>query len=103
MNKLFPAALIAALIVLPAAAHQGHDHVQATGTVNSVDQAGRKINLSHGPIPQIGWPAMTMDFAVAASVDLKAVTPGMRVDVTLDKGPDGMFMVESLAPAKDAK
>ena len=99
MNKLFAAALVAAF-TLSASAHQGHDHVHASGTVNSIDEAGRKVNLSHGPISQIGWPAMTMDFAVAPSVDLKTITPGMRVDVTLDKGPDGAFVVESLAPAK---
>lgn len=133
MTKLIPAVLAAAFLTLPAFAspatpgidlgsssriagngpapsdgtfqrvHQGHDHVHASGTVNSIDEAGRKINLSHGPIPQIGWPAMTMDFAVAPSVDLKAVAPGARVDFTLDKGPDGIFLVESLSPAKDGK
>jgi Cu(I)/Ag(I) efflux system periplasmic protein CusF len=104
MNNLFPAAF-AALAALPAPAlyqtvHEGHDHVQGTGTVNSVDQAARKVNLSHGAIPQIGWPAMTMDFPVAPSVDLKAVTPGMRFDFTLDRGPDGAFVIETLTPVK---
>lgn len=130
MTKLIPAVLAASLLTLPALAspavsgmdlgpssriggtgqtpsyqpvHQGHDHVHATGTVNAIDEAGRKVNLSHGPIPQVGWPAMTMDFAVAPSVDLKAISPGARVDFTLDKGPDGIFLVESLSPAKDGK
>jgi len=102
MNKLFSAAIVAAF-ALSASAHQGHDHIQGTGTINSVDEAGHKVNLSHGPIPQVGWPAMTMDFAVAPSIDLKAVKPGLRVDFTLDKGPDGMFQIESLSPAKDGK
>ena len=83
--------------------HQGHDHVHASGVVNSVDEAGRKVNLSHGPISQIGWPAMTMDFPVAASVDLKGIAPGTHVDFTLEKGADGLFQVESLTPAKDGK
>ena len=53
-------------------AHAGHNDAHGTGTVNSVDPAQHKVNLSHNPIPEIGWPAMTMDFPVAASVDLKA-------------------------------
>ena len=52
-------------------AHAGHNDAHGTGTVNSVDPAQHKVNLSHSPIPEIGWPAMTMDFPVAPSVDLK--------------------------------
>src|SRR5882762_4656699 len=41
--------------------HQGHDHIHASGIVNSIDEAGRKVNLSHGPIPQVGWPASSIE------------------------------------------
>jgi Cu/Ag efflux protein CusF len=54
-------------------AHSGHAHAQGAGTVNSVDAAAHTINVSHGSIPTIGRPAMTMDFAVAPSVDLQTV------------------------------
>jgi Cu(I)/Ag(I) efflux system protein CusF len=46
-------------------AHAGHNDAHGTGTVNSVDPAQHKVNLSHNPIPEIGWPAMTMEFPVA--------------------------------------
>ena len=46
-------------------AHEGHNDAHGTGAVNSVDPAQRKINLSHNPIPEIGWPTMTMEFPVA--------------------------------------
>ena len=46
-------------------AHAGDNDAHGTGTVNSVDPAQHKVNLSHNPIPEIGWPAMTMDFPVA--------------------------------------
>src|SRR5205823_5970688 len=59
--------------------HAGENDAHGTGTVNSVDPAQHKINLSHQAIPDIGWPAMTMDFPVAASVDLKPIKPGTRV------------------------
>ena len=126
MNTLIPAATAAIIVALtagPAPAspispgrglenqpaggvqlvHQGHDHVHGTGTVTSVDKDGRKVTLSHGPMPQVGWPAMTMEFAVAPSVDLAAIVPGARVDFTLDRGPDGEFQVEALTPAAEGK
>jgi Cu(I)/Ag(I) efflux system protein CusF len=72
----------------------------ATGTVNAVDPAQHKINLSHGAISVLGWPAMTMEFPVAPSVDLTRIKPGSRVDFTLEKkGADGMYEVQSVQPA----
>jgi Cu/Ag efflux protein CusF len=35
-----------------------------------------KVKVSPGLIPAIGFPAMTMEFAVASAVDLNAVKPG---------------------------
>jgi Cu(I)/Ag(I) efflux system periplasmic protein CusF len=73
--------------------------VQGSGTINSVDAANHKIGLSHNPIPAIGWPAMTMEFAVAPSVDLKSVKPGTRVDFAMQRGGDGMYVIQSVKPA----
>ena len=70
--------------------------VQGTGTVNSVDAATRKVNLSHSPIPAIGWPAMTMDFSVAPSVAMAALKPGTKVDFTMKRGNDGMYVIQSI-------
>lgn len=80
-------------------AHAGHNDAHGTGTVNSVDPVQHKVNLSHNPIPEIGWPAMTMDFPVAASVDLKAIKPGSRVNFAIEKGPDGMYEIQAITPA----
>jgi Cu/Ag efflux protein CusF len=88
-----------------AARHQGtkmaqdtNKGVRATGTVNSVDPAGHKVNITHRPIPQIGWPSMTMDFAVAPSVNLGAIRPGAQVNFTMARQPDGMYAIQSIAP-----
>ena len=70
---------------------------KASGTVNSVDTDGRKLNVTHAPIPQIGWPGMTMDFAVSDKVDLKTVKPGDKVEFTLQQGSGGMYMIDSLS------
>lgn len=79
--------------------HDGHTHAQGTGTVNSVDAAGHKLNVSHDPIPAIGFPAMTMDFAVAPSVNLSAVKPGSRINFTVEQGAGGMYEIKSISPA----
>jgi Cu/Ag efflux protein CusF len=84
-------------------AHSGHAHAQGVGTVNSVDATGRKINLSHSPIPALGLPAMTMDFAVAPSVDMQAVTAGTRVNFTIERDQGGMYVIQSIKPARGGR
>jgi Cu/Ag efflux protein CusF len=81
----------------------GGNDATATGTVNSVDAAQHKINLTHTPIPAIGWPAMTMDFTVAPSLDLTRVRPGRRVKFSVAKGKDGMYQVRSMEPAEGGR
>ena len=80
-------------------AHAGHSHAQGTGTVNSIDAAARKVNVTHDPIPAIGWPTMTMDFPVAPAVDLNALSPGARIKFEMEQGQGGMYVIQSIAPA----
>src|SRR5258708_8340088 len=84
-------------------AHSGHTHAQGTGTVNSIDAAAHKVNISHGPISMIGLPDMTMDFAVAPSVDLRTVKPGNRVNFTIEQGEGGMYVIQSIKPAVEVR
>ena len=80
-------------------AHAGHNDAHGTGTVNSVDPSQHKVNLSHNPIPEIGWPAMTMEFPVAPAIDLTAIKPGTRVNFTFEQQPGGMYEIRAIAPA----
>jgi Cu/Ag efflux protein CusF len=80
-------------------AHAGHNDAHGTGTVNSVDPAQHKVNISHNPIPEIGWPAMTMEFPVVPSIDLTAIKPGTRVNFTIEQQPGGMYEIRALTPA----
>jgi Cu/Ag efflux protein CusF len=80
--------------------HEGHaGATKASGVVNSVDAAQRKVNVSHGQIKQLGWPPMTMDFPVSSDVDLTSITPGMKVNFTLIKGNGGAWTVDTLKPS----
>jgi Cu/Ag efflux protein CusF len=80
-------------------AHEGLNDAHGTGTVNAVDPAQHKVNVSHAPIPEIGWPAMTKEFPVAPAVDLETVKPGARVNFTIEQQPGGMYEIKALAPA----
>ena len=84
-------------------AHAGHNDAHGIGTVNSVDAAQHKVNLSHQPIPEIGWPAMTMEFPVAPAVDLSAIKPGSRANFTIEQGQGGMYEIKAIAPAGGAR
>lgn len=85
---------------------QAHDHdhdaaaAKGKGVVNSVDAAGHKVNVSHEPIPSLGWPAMKMDFAVAPSVDLKTVQAGTAVEFTVGKNKAGLPEIQSISAVK---
>jgi Cu(I)/Ag(I) efflux system protein CusF len=70
----------------------------ATGTVTAIDAAGRKITFNHGPIPEIKWPAMKMEFPVVPSVDLSKVKVGDKVRFTLS-GSKNSYTVQSINPA----
>lgn len=67
------------------------------GTVQSVDMRAGKVTISHGPMPQLGWPAMTMTFQAAQPSMLRGVTRGSKVEFRVtaeDEGP----VVQSIHP-----
>ena len=35
---------------------------KGTGTVTAVDAAAGTVTIAHGPMPEVGWSAMTMTF-----------------------------------------
>jgi len=70
------------------------------GTVNKIDAAARKLNITHGPIAALKWPGMTMDFGVASGVDLGAVKPGAKIGFTLGRGSDGMYVIDAVKPTE---
>jgi Cu/Ag efflux protein CusF len=79
--------------------HEGHaGATKASGTVDAVDMVKRKITVSHKAIKSLGWPAMTMNFAVSKGIDLNTIKAGTNVNFTLVQGPDGQWVVDTLKP-----
>ena len=73
-----------------------HSGVHTEVTINSISDG--VVNVSHGPIPEIGWPAMTMDLNLLEGAEVGDVEAGEDAMMMLEKGEDGMFAVRALMP-----
>ncbi|MBJ3761504.1 copper-binding protein [Maribius pontilimi] len=74
---------------------EGAVHTKAK--VNSFGEG--TVNVSHDPIPAIGWPAMTMDMPLAEDAQMMGnVNVGDNVVMMLAKGEDGIYAVKALMP-----
>ncbi len=74
---------------------------EGVGTLNSVSEDGRSINLVHEPIDALGWPAMTMDMALAPDVRVGEMQPGADIRFTVGRNDEGMFVVTSINPTTE--
>jgi Cu(I)/Ag(I) efflux system membrane fusion protein len=83
-----------------AAAKGDHSGVTATGSgkVRAVDPVAGKVELDHGPMAAMQWPAMTMGFAVKDKAALASIKPGDTVEFELRRQPDsdGQYLIEKL-------
>ncbi len=75
------------------AQREGAVHTKAT--LNSLGDG--IANVSHDPIPEIGWPAMTMDLPLAEGVHTTGdIKEGDSVTLMLIKAEDGMYAIGAL-------
>jgi len=70
--------------------------VFASGRVEAVDAAKNRVRISHGPIDELGWPSMTMEFDTLPGVDLSAVRAGQEVRFQLKQEHAGEYAIQSL-------
>lgn len=71
------------------------DAVHARAKINSIGDG--TVNVSHDPIPEIGWPAMTMDMPLMDGAEIaEGLAAGDDVIMMLVKGDDGMYGVSAL-------
>lgn len=61
---------------------------QASGTLESIDAKGGIVTITHGPVPSLKWPPMTMDFILANPGLLGATRNGSPIDIEfVERGP----------------
>lgn len=106
MTHLIVAASIAVASVLPGAGFAAEDgasrqttQAQAAadaqmvdGLVKKVDKSTGKLTLSHGPLPSLGMPPMTMVFRVKDAAWLDQMKAGDKIRFMADK-VDGAYTV----------
>lgn len=81
--------------------HAGHASDPATlaeGILLSVDVAGAYVTISHGPLPNLGMPPMTMGFRIEPAL-LERIKPGDKVRFHVDAA-DGALLVTHIEVAK---
>ena len=72
------------------------DVYEAEGTVTEV--ADGRITISHGPVAELGWPAMTMSFAVLPADLAPSVSVGDRVRFGFNEADNG-YAIAALSKA----
>lgn len=101
------AALATGLIAMPiyaADTHESHHAVTdvkksyaAKGEIVSIDTATSQVKLRHEAIADLGWPAMTMNFAVADKDLLKGLKSGDKVNFEIAKDPStSQYVIQTL-------
>jgi Cu(I)/Ag(I) efflux system membrane fusion protein len=75
------------------------------GKVTEVDPAKGRVELDHGPIASMKWPAMKMGFAVKDKGELARLKKGDSVQFELQGKPnaEGDYLIEKIVPAARSK
>ncbi|MEO5329800.1 MAG: copper-binding protein [Magnetococcus sp. THC-1_WYH] len=66
------------------------------GVIQAVHVEKQMVTMAHDPIPDLDWPAMTMDFPVSKQVDLTPFKVGDHVGFGVKKGMDGQFRIDQM-------
>lgn len=59
------------------------------------------LNITHDPVPEWGWPAMTMDFELAPSVDMSAFKTGQPIRFETEKTANGGYRITKVEARAD--
>ena len=71
----------------------------STGEVRKVDKSSGKVTIKHGPIDNLGMPAMTMVFRVKDPAMLDQMKEGDKINFVAEK-VNGAITVIQAEPAK---
>jgi len=74
---------------------------KGSGRVTTLDAARGRVELEHGPMPTLKWPAMTMPFVVSDPKVLAGLKPGDAVEFEIrgEADQDGNHVIERIVKA----
>lgn len=64
-----------------------------SGWIEEINLADRRMRVSHGPIAELSWPAMNMEFEVGPEVDLTGFEVGQDIRFQLRQAASGRFTI----------
>lgn len=112
MNRTLTALALAAATLTSFPTMAANDHAQhgaskaasapmemVSGQVKKVDPATKSVTLAHGPLGNLGMPAMTMTFKVSDAAWLGQMKAGDKIRFMADRVND-MYTVVHFEPAK---
>ncbi|HET7831613.1 MAG TPA: efflux RND transporter periplasmic adaptor subunit [Gallionella sp.] len=66
------------------------------GTLDAVDTKAGRVTVTHGPIKSLGWPGMTMDFALANSALATGIPPGSAITFEIVERKPGEWVITKM-------
>jgi Cu(I)/Ag(I) efflux system membrane fusion protein len=76
--------------------------VIGNGIVKAIDTQARRIRVSHGPIEDLGWAPMTMEFDVLPGVELGSISIGQNIRFSLHPSEVGDYEISIIQQAEDS-
>lgn len=84
----------------PAAKAVSH---RATGTLDAIDRKAGSVTVTHGPVPSLKWPGMTMDFVLANPSLIETLKPGSAIAIEFVERKPGEWVITRMDAAGPAK
>lgn len=76
---------------------------RAEGTIDAIDAQAGSATVSHGPIPTLKWPAMTMDFRLANPALAANIKSGSAVSIEIVERKPGEWVITKIEPRTAAE
>ena len=74
----------------------------ARGTLDGIGGGGQ-VTISHEPVPDLKWPAMTMDFILANPAVASGLKAGAAIDFEFVERKPGEWVITAMRPAGPAR
>lgn len=72
---------------------------KAEGKVEEVDAKAGTVSITHGPVPSLKWPGMTMEFKAANEAIMQQLKPGAAIDFEFVERGQGEWVITAVKPA----
>lgn len=83
------------------AAAEDDDEVWTRGRVERIADDGKTAMLQHEPVPEWGWPEMTMEFQLAEGLDPELLQQGQAIRFRMREHPEGGYEVTAMEADDD--